>query len=93
MINRRTSDADRKVWHKEHLEPWRDLAPLFAGMEAGKAAIYNSVLDLDLPVRAEVYILCGTGGSWIVEYEARYSPSVDGSTWIGELIAATAPQS
>lgn len=94
MIDRSAGYADRKVWHKERLEPWRDLAPLFASMEAGRAAVYNSVLDLDdagLPMRAEVYILCGTGGSWIVEYEARYRRGVQGSTWIGELIAATAP--
>lgn len=96
MIDRSAGYADRKVWHKERLEPWRDLAPLFAGMELGRAAVYNTVLDLDdvdLPMRAEVYILCGTGGSWIVEYEARYPRDVDGSGWIEELIAATAPRS
>jgi hypothetical protein len=43
-------------------------------------------------MRSEIYILCGTGGSWIVEYEARYPHGVDGSTWIEELIAATAPR-
>jgi len=94
MIDRSAGYADRKVWHKERLEPWRNIAPLFVGMEAGKAAAYNTVLDLDdvdLPMRADVYILCGTGGSWIVEYEARYPRDVDGSSWIDELIAATAP--
>jgi hypothetical protein len=95
MIDRRAGYADHKVWHKDRLEPWRDLAPLFAGMEAGRAAVYNTVLDLDdvdLPMRAEVYILCGTGSSWIVEYEARYPRGVHGSSWINELIAATAPR-
>jgi hypothetical protein len=95
MIDRSAGYADRKVWHKERLEPWRDLAPLFAGMEMGRAAVYNTVLDLDdvdLPMRAEVYILCGTGGSWIVEYESRYPRGVDGSGWIEELIAETAPR-
>lgn len=95
MIDRRTGYADRKAWHKERLEPWRDLAPLFAGMETGRAAAYKSVLnldDMDWPVRAEVYILCGTGGSWIVEYRSQYPRSVQGSTWIDELIAATAPR-
>jgi hypothetical protein len=94
MIDRMAGYADRKVWHKERLEPWRDLVPIFTGMEAGKAATYRAVLDLDdvdLPMRAEVYILCGRGGSWIVEYEARYPRDVRGGAWIDELIAATAP--
>lgn len=94
MLDRRADYADRKVWHKGRLEPWRDLAPLFADMETGRAAVYKTVLDLDdvdLPMRAEVYILCGKSGSWIAEYEARYPRGIQGGGWIDELIAATAP--
>ena len=95
-IDRNAGYVDRKVWHKERIGPWRDLAPLFAGMETGRAAVYDSELRVEgtiRPMRSEVYILCGTGSSWIVEYHADYPPDVEGSTWIPELIAATAPQS
>jgi hypothetical protein len=43
-------------------------------------------------MRSEIYILCGAGGSWIVEYRADYPRDVEGSGWIKELIAETAPR-
>jgi hypothetical protein len=96
MIDRSAGYADRKVWHKQRIGPWRSLAPFFPSMEAGRSATYDSEQRVDgsvRPMQAEVYILCGTDGSWIVQYRAEFPPDVQGSGWIPELIAATAPQS
>jgi hypothetical protein len=94
MIDRTAGYIVRKVWFKEHIGPWRDLEPLFAGMEAGRAAVYNTELRENGSIRlmrSDIYILCGTGGSWIVDYQVTYPRDIDGSGWIDELIAATAP--
>lgn len=96
MIDRSAGYVDRKVWHKQRIGPWRNLAPFFPGMEAGRAAIDDSEQRVDgsvRPMRADVYILCGTAGSWIVQYRAEFPPDVQGSGWVPELIAATAPKS
>lgn len=94
IVGRRAERIELGTEFIQRLGPWTDLAPLFAGMEAGRAAVYDSKPDgSDTPTRSEIYILCGTGGSWIVEYRADYPPDAQGGDWIRELIAATAPQS
>jgi hypothetical protein len=93
-IDRIAKDEDRPRRSTKRIESWRNLTPLFAGMETGRAAAYDSERFVDgafRPLRLEVYVLCGAGGSWIVQYRAEYPPDVQGSTWINELIAATAP--
>ena len=94
IIGRRAERIELGTEFIQRLGPWTDLAPLFAGMETGRAAVYDSQPEgSDTPMRSEVYILCGTGGSWIVEYRADYLRDAQGSAWISELIAATAPPS
>jgi hypothetical protein len=94
IIGRRAERIELGTEFIQRLGPWTDLAPLFAGMETGQAAIYDSQPEgSDTPMRSEIYILCGTGGAWIVEYRADYPRDGQGSDWIKELIAATAPQS
>ena len=94
IVGRRAERVDHGAEFVQRLEPWADLAPLFAGMESGQAAVFDSKAEgSDTPMRSEIYILCGTGGSWIVEYRADYPPDAQGGDWIRELIAATAPQS
>ncbi len=92
IIGRRAERIELGTEFIQRLGPWTDLAPLFAGMEAGRAAVFDSKPDgSDTPMRSEIHILCGTGGSWIVEYRADYPRDSQGSDWIAELIAATAP--
>jgi hypothetical protein len=92
IVGRRAERIDHGAEFVQRLGQWTDLAPLFEGMETGRAAIYDSQSEgLDTPMRSEIYILCGTGGSWIVEYRADYLRDGQGSDWIAELIAATAP--
>ncbi|NJM92827.1 MAG: hypothetical protein HC861_09580 [Rhodospirillaceae bacterium] len=92
IVGRRAERVDHGAEFVRRLGPWTDLAPLFAGMETGQAAVYDSKAEgSDTPMRSEIYILCGAGGSWIVEYRADYPGDVDGSGWIPELIVETAP--
>ena len=92
IVGRRAERIDHGAEFVQRLGQWTDVAPLFEGMETGRAAIYDSQSEgLDTPMRSEIYILCGTGGSWIVEYRADYLRDGQGSDWIAELIAATAP--
>ena len=94
IIGRRAERIELGSEFIQRLGPWTDLAPLFAGMETGRAAVYDSQPEgSDTPMRSEIHILCGTAGAWIVEYRADYPRDGQGSTWIPELIAATAPQS
>lgn len=94
IVSRRAERVDHSTEFIQRLGPWTDLAPMFAGMETGRSAAYDSKPEgSDTPMRSEIDILCGTGGSWIVEYRADYPPDVDGSGWIKELIAETAPES
>lgn len=92
IVGRRAERVEHRAEFIQRLGPWTDLAPLFQGMETGRAAVYDSKPEgSDTPMRTEVYILCGTGGSWIVEYRADYPPDAQGGDWIKELIAETAP--
>ena len=92
LVARRSERVEQHAEFVRRLGPWTDLAPLFAGMEAGRAAVYDSKPEgSDLPMRSEVYILCGGGGSWFLEYRADYSRDTQGDGWIPELIAETAP--
>jgi hypothetical protein len=94
LVARRAERVSQRAEFTQQIGPWTDLAPLFAGMEAGRAAVYDSDLNMDganLPTRSQLYILCGAGGSWFLEYRADYPRDGDGSGWITELIAATAP--
>lgn len=94
LVARRSDRVEQHADFVQRLGPWADLAPLFAGMEAGRAAVYDSKPEgSDAPMRSEIYILCGAGGSWFLEYRADYSRDAEGSGWIKELIAETAPQS
>ena len=95
ILGRRAERVEHHAEFAQRLGPWTDLAPLFAGMETGRAAVYDSEPEGtgSVLMRSEIYILCGTGGSWIVEYRADYPRDGQGSEWIKELIAATAPQS
>ena len=73
IAGRRAERVEHRAEFIQRLGPWTDLAPLFEGMETGRAAVYDSKPEgSDLPMRSEIYILCGTGGSWIVEYRADY---------------------
>jgi hypothetical protein len=87
--------AERVDHHAEFIQrvgPWTDLAPLFAGMETGRAAVYDSQPEGSVtPMRSEIYILCGAGGAWFVEYRADYPRDTQGGDWIKELIEETAP--
>lgn len=92
VVGRRAERIEYGAEFVQRLGPWTDLAPLFAGMESGQAAVFDSKAEgSDTPMRSEIYILCGTGGSWIVEYRADYPRDGQGSGWIPELITATAP--
>ena len=92
IVGRRAERVDHGAEFIQRFGPWTDLAPLFEGMETGRAAVYESKPDgSDTPMQSEIYILCGTGGSWIVEYRADYPRDSQGSDWIRELIAETAP--
>ena len=92
IIARRAGRVDHHAEFIQRLGPWTDLAPLFAGMEAGRSAVYDSQPEgSETRMRSEIYILCGTDGSWYVEYRADYPPGGQGSDWIRELIAETAP--
>ena len=92
ILDRRGDRIEHRAEFIQRLGPWTDLAPLFAGMETGRAAVYDSKPEgSDAPMRTEIDILCGTGGSWIVEYRADYPPDTQGGDWIRELIAETAP--
>ena len=92
ILARRAERVDHHAEFIQRLGPWTDLAPLFAGMETGRAAVYDSQPEgSETPMRSEIYILCGTDGSWYVEYRADYPPGGQGSDWIRELIAETAP--
>ena len=92
LVARRSERVEQHAEFVQRLGPWADLAPLFAGMEAGRAAVYDSKPEgSDLPMRSEIYILCGAGGSWFLEYRADYSRDIESSGWIQELIAETAP--
>lgn len=94
LVARRSERVDQHAEFVQRLGPWTDLAPLFEGMEAGRAAVYDSEPEgSDLPMRSEIYILCGAGGSWFLEYRADYARDAEGSGLIEELIAATAPES
>ncbi|HEV8392431.1 MAG TPA: hypothetical protein VGQ35_21430 [Dongiaceae bacterium] len=94
IVGRRAERVEHGAEFIQRLGPWADLAPLFEGMETGRAAVYDSKPEgSDTAMRSEIYILCGTGGSWIVEYRADYPRDAQGSDWIKELIAETAPQS
>ena len=96
LVARRVERVSQRAEFTQQIGPWTDVAPLFEGMEAGRAAVYDSELNMDgsnLPTRSELYVLCGTGGSWFLEYRADYPRDGQGSGWIKELIAATAPQS
>ena len=96
LVARRAERVSQGAEFMQQIGPWTDLAPLFAGMEAGRAAVYDSELDMDgatVPTRSELYILCGAGGSWFLEYRADYPRDGQGSGLIQQLIAATAPQS
>jgi len=94
LVARRAERVGQHAEFTQQIEPWKDLAPLFAGMEAGRAAVYDSELNMDganVPTRSELYILCGGGGSWFIEYRADYPRDNQGRGWIEELIAETAP--
>lgn len=94
LVARRAERVGQRAEFTQQIGSWTDLAPLFVGMEAGRAAVYDSELDMDgvnLPTRSELYVLCGTGGSWFLEYRADYLRDAQGGDWINELIAATAP--
>ena len=96
LVARRAERVGQRAEFTQQIGPWTDLAPLFEGMGAGRAAVYDSELNMDganLPTRSELYILCGAGGSWFLEYRADYPRDGQGSGWIQELIAETAPQS
>jgi hypothetical protein len=96
LVARRAERVSQRAEFTQQIGPWADLTPLFEGMEAGRAAVYDSELNMDganLPTRSELYVLCGTGGAWFLEYRADYPRDGQGSDWIKELIAATAPQS
>lgn len=94
LVARRAERVSQGEEFTQQIGPWADLAPLFAGMEAGRAAVYDSKAEgSETPMRSEIYILCGGGGSWFLEYRADYPPDAQGGDWIRELIAATAPQS
>jgi hypothetical protein len=95
LVARRAERVGQHAEFTQQIEPWTDLAPLFAGMEAGRAAVYDSELDVEgaaVPTRSQLYILCGGGGAWFLEYRADYPRDGDGSGWIKELIAETAPR-
>jgi hypothetical protein len=93
IVGRRAERVEHGAEFVQRVGPWTDLAPLFAGMENGRAAVYDSKAEgSDTPMRSEIYILCGAPGSWIVEYRADYPPDAQGGDWIRELIAATAPE-
>jgi hypothetical protein len=93
IVGRRAERIEQHAEFVHRRGPWNDLAPLFAGMETGRAAVYDSKPEgSDLPMQSEIYILCGAGGSWIVEYRADYPRGGQGGDWIRELIAATAPE-
>ena len=95
LVARRAERVGQHAEFTQQLKPWTDLAPLFAGMEAGRSAVYDSELDMDganVPTRSELYILCGGGGSWFLEYRADYPRDSQASGLIEELIAATAPR-
>jgi hypothetical protein len=92
IVGRRAERIEHGAEFVQRLGPWTDLAPLFAGMEGGQAAVYDSRAEgSDTPMRSEIYILCGGGGAWFLEYRADYPRDGQGSDWIRELIAATAP--
>jgi hypothetical protein len=92
ILGRRAERVEHRAEFVQRLGPWTDLAPLFEGMEAGRAAVYDSKPEgSDLLMRSEIYILCGAGGSWIVEYRADYPRDGQGGDWISELISETAP--
>ena len=93
LVARRAERVSQGEEFTQQIEPWTELAPLFAGMAAGRAALYDSKAEgSETPMRSEIYILCGGGGSWFLEYRADYPPDGQGNDWIRELIAATAPQ-
>ena len=93
IVGRRAERVEHGAEFVQRVGPWTDLAPLLGGMETGRAAVYDSKAEgSDTPMRSEIYILCGAGGSWIVEYRADYPPDAQGGDWIRELIAATAPE-
>lgn len=94
LVARRAERVGQGEEFTQQVGPWTELAPLFAGMAAGRAAVYDSKTEgSDAPMRSEIYILCGGGGSWFLEYRADYPRDAQGSGWIEELIAATAPES
>jgi hypothetical protein len=94
LVARRAERVGQGEEFTQQIGPWTEVAPLFAGMAAGRAAVYDSKAEgSDAPMRSEIYILCGGGGSWFLEYRADYPPEGQGSGWIEELIAATAPES
>lgn len=96
LVARRANRVSQGVEFTQQIGQWTELAPLFAGMEAGRAGAFDSELDVDgarVPARSELYILCGGGGAWFLEYRADYPRNGQGSGWIEELIAETAPQS
>lgn len=94
LVARRAERVSQHAEFTQQVAPWTDLSPLFVGMEAGRAAVYDSELNIDgatVPTRSQLYILCGAGGSWFLEYRADYPRDGQGSGWIEELIAETAP--
>lgn len=91
LVARRAERVGQGEEFTQQIGPWTELAPLFAGMEAGRAAVYDSKAEgSEAPMRSEIYILCGGGGAWFLEYRADYPPEGQGSGWIEELIAETA---
>jgi hypothetical protein len=94
LVARRAERVGQGEEFTQQIGSWTDLAPLFKGMEAGRVAVYDTELDMDgtaVPARSEIYVLCGGGGSWFLEYRADYARDGQGSGWIAELIAETAP--
>jgi hypothetical protein len=93
LVARRAERVSHGEEFIQQIGPWTELAPLFTGMEAGRAAVYDTKAEgSDAPMRSELYILCGAGGSWFLEYRADYPREGQGSGWIEELIAETAPR-
>ncbi len=94
LVARRAERVGQGEEFTQQVGPWTELAPLFARMAAGRAAVYDSKAEgSDAPMRSEIYILCGGGGSWFLEYRADYPRDGQGGGWIEELISATAPES
>ena len=91
LLDRMASRQDQRGEFKERLQSWRTIAPLFPGMETGRAAIFahRKPSGTGEPMQSEIYILCGQ--QWSVQFRADYPRGADGNAWIASLIAAMAP--